>query len=239
MAKGICRSLRTIGRLGAATCLFLMAGAALSSCQEVFTTSLASPLARQDVLPASISLSEALAYSEIALDSNDAQLAEELLGSLLASLDSGALSTEEYAQALGAAGELAVLSTGISGALTSIVTLVPTDGSTMGPELEEQVNKIIDEQVSVDDQAVQAIMLMAEGDAEYAEPLDYILAGAALLYDLTGSEVSGYVPEAGSEDETQYNTAKELMQEGFELASEDQGDSPVMQLLALVIPQGE
>lgn len=97
--------------------------ATLSSCQQFFTTSLASSLARDSyTIPANMTVADASALLDEALLNGDAEMAAQLVTPLLAALEAATPGTEEYNEAAAALLDAVVLSSGVGAAMTNMAT---------------------------------------------------------------------------------------------------------------------
>lgn len=97
----------------------------LASCQQLFTSSLGAWAARDLTLPANLSAADTLELSAEALANGDAELATALLPALEANLDAATPGTAAYDALSTAAAETVVIATGISEAVTTVITLIP------------------------------------------------------------------------------------------------------------------
>jgi hypothetical protein len=97
--------------------------ATLSSCQQFFTTSLASSLARDSyTIPANMTVADASALLDEALLNGDAEMAAQLVTPLLAALEAETPGTEKYNEAAAALLDAVVLSSGVGAAMTNMAT---------------------------------------------------------------------------------------------------------------------
>ncbi len=98
---------------------------ALASCQQVFTSSLGAWAARDLSIPADLSAADTLDLAGQAVEDGDAALAEALLPALEANLEAATPGTAAYDELSAAAAETVVIATGISEAITTVITLIP------------------------------------------------------------------------------------------------------------------
>lgn len=98
---------------------------ALGSCQQLFTTSLGAWAARDLSLPANLSAADTLELSAEAVANGDAELANALLPALGNNLAAATPGTPAYDALAAAAVKTVVVATGVSEAVTTVITLIP------------------------------------------------------------------------------------------------------------------
>ncbi|HOX18213.1 MAG TPA: hypothetical protein PKW82_07135 [Spirochaetales bacterium] len=119
----------------------------LASCQQVFTSSLGVWAARDLSIPADLSSADTLDYAGQAVENGDAGLATALLPALEANLDAPTPATAAYDELSAAAAATVVIATGISEAITTVITLIPF----------EEIMAAGGESIVLDDETVAAI----------------------------------------------------------------------------------
>jgi hypothetical protein len=128
------RRIADIRALGLSLLMAALLGVGLSGCQKLFTTSIASSLARDTLsIPSNLSASDASDLAAQAKANNDTKLASALVESLvsqIASTSDSSAKTELQAAAVTAA----IIASGTSSALTDVITDYEKDGSTPDAE---------------------------------------------------------------------------------------------------------
>ena len=142
---------RAVAIAAALTGVFL-----LSTCQQFFTTSLASPLARDSYpIPDDISLADAVTLLDAAIAEGDAVMAEALVPGLFAASEAALLEADAtaYNTAATALVSAVVLSSGVGPVIATVASLF----------LAEDEETDLDELVS---QAIEAVSAIALNEAE-------------------------------------------------------------------------
>jgi hypothetical protein len=160
---------RSITRIGFALAAFIAAlvvAAGLPGCQQLFTTSLAEPLARSGVnLPDTLTESQAADLAAQAKDNNDADLAKAVVGTLVDQIADPAAQIELAA----AAASAAVTASGASDAIMDAFADVIESGNTDSIRADELLAQI---QAGLSDDVIKAL--------SYLDPVIGITDPAAL-----------------------------------------------------------
>jgi len=168
-----------------AACLASLALA--SSCQQFFTTSLAPFLARVSyTIPADLPVEDAIRLLEQAMDQGDSSAAAALVTPLLAAATAAAEADPEsaaYHQAASALLDAAVLSSGVSSAMTTLASgyLALGDEEPTGEQLATMMAAF--SSVSLDDTAEDALLLLAAYPPSDMSSEEAYAAGLALMAD--------------------------------------------------------
>lgn len=197
----------------------------LGSCQQLFTFSLASILARPPSVPDTITLSQADELIALALNSGDPAVAEEVLASLNDLITSGTVTGTELEALKADAGELAVQTSGISEAVTDLLPIVST---LTDIPTEAQTQEIIAalEQVSLSDSAVAALMNLQDLPEGTVEPENLAFAGMALILSSSGGvDLTTATPEelADIEATPEFIAGNALLQSAIDQMGPDAG----------------
>lgn len=181
------------------------AAIALTSCQQLFTTSLAGFLARDSyTVPADLSVADASSLLAEAKANGDADLAAALVAPLVTAMDN-ATTTAAYDEAASAALEAVILASEVgpvvtTAALAALDALESGGSVDMGSVLESVAS------VSLTDAEVAALVAIAADPPTDMPATDAITAALALVGDsLEASEMEAMLTTLG--DEASVDTA--------------------------------
>lgn len=158
-----------------------------TSCQQFFTSSLATYLARDSyTIPADLPVDEAIELLDQAMAQGDSAMAAALVTPLLAAATAAAEADPEsaaYQEAASALLDAAVLSSGVGSAMTTLAS----GYMALGDEepTEEELSAMMDSfsSVTLDDDAENALMLLAAYPPDDMSSEDAYAAGLALMAD--------------------------------------------------------
>ena len=165
--------------------LALLLVALLGSCEQLFTTSLAKPLARDSYDLSDISLDEALSYLSQATENGDIEMATALVAPLLEQTNA-ATTAAAYDEAATALVTTVILSTGIGQAINSGMDILASsisDGTTINTQ---DVAAIIDS-VTVSAASVDALLLISGAPPPSMDATQAYSAAATLLLSIVES----------------------------------------------------
>lgn len=165
----------------------IMAVAVLASCQQFFTTSLASTLARDSyTIPADLSVADSAALLAEATANGDVELASALVTPLLAALEAAEPGTDAYEAAASALLDASVLSSGVGPALNNALAAIPLDD--LGGITEEDMENVVAalSTIALTDTAEEALVLLAANPPADMGADEAYAAAVALAMDAFG-----------------------------------------------------
>lgn len=163
--------------------------ALLTSCQQLFTTSLGTALARDTYDLSSVSTEEALVYLAEAQANGDVQLATALVAPLFGKAEAATVGTEAYDEAATALVSAVIISSGIGQAINSGLDLIASSFSD-GTEIDlADVAGLIDS-VTISAASVDALLLVANDPPPSMDATQAYTAAATLLLHIVGSSSS-------------------------------------------------
>lgn len=193
----------------------------LSSCQQLFTTSLASSLARESLaIPAKLSTSEAADLAAQAKANDDQKLATALVDSLvkqIASTSDAATKASLEASAASAA----ITASGAGSAFTTILGLAASgDSSAITPQVQSDLLASV--QAGASDNVLTALAYLDGGVDAASSGLgatEYLTAAMILAASVipAGADLATWTPPASGEDPT-FDSATALLKEAVTLA---------------------
>jgi len=154
----------------------------LSTCQQFFTTSLASALARDSyTIPANITVAEATALLDAALAEGDAAMAAALVPGLFAAAEAAEAGSDAYNEAANALVSAVVLSSGVGPVVATVATLFLTVDDEANPD--ELVSQAISavSTIALNDNELDALLMIAEFPPEGLSADDAYTAAFALV----------------------------------------------------------
>lgn len=158
----------------------------LSSCQQLFTTSLGTALARESYDLSDVSLDEALTYLALAQANSDTELASALVAPMLAKASASVVGTATYDQAATALVGAVIISSGIGQAINSGMDLIASSISD-GTEITlSDVTGII-ESVTISAASVDALVLVAQDPPPSMDAAQAYTAAASLLLSIVAN----------------------------------------------------
>jgi hypothetical protein len=197
-----------------------IASASLVGCQELFTTSLASSLARDSfVIPDTLTTDQAADLAAQAKANDDAKLAAALVASLLEQIEQTTDPAEKAKLEAIVAGA-AVTASGASGAVTDIIAAATSEEGVTEAELTAFAEEV---KAGASEEIVSALSYLdPETGLDPSESgltaTEYLIAAVVIASSVT-------VPEDGSsysaEDTTKLESAERILEAAVELAGDD------------------
>lgn len=211
---------------------------ALASCQQVFTSSLGAWAARDLSIPADLSAADTLDLAGQAVEDGDAALAEALLPALEANLEAATPGTAAYDELSAAAAETVVIATGISEAITTVITLIPFEeimaaggaAIVIDPDTVTAIDAAIAAiQVGADATAILEALVLDPGAAT-ADQL--VLAAMAMAVELNPTlSVAGLLDGSETFPDMTGTLVEDLLTAALAQASSYPGDSGLYDML--------
>jgi hypothetical protein len=177
-------AMRVPNRLTRTLSMAFLVVVSLSSCQEFFTTSFATALARDSYpIPADMSVADASALLDQAMLNGDANMAAALVTPLYAAASAATPGTAAYDEAASALASAVILSSGVAPAATSIgLAFASIDLSSPTPaQIAEALAPI--ETVSLTDDETAALIMIAANPPAGLSADDAYVAALALASD--------------------------------------------------------
>jgi hypothetical protein len=205
----------------------------LGSCQQVFTFSLAAGLKRPTKIPSNLTASQAKQLADEALSSGDKEMANALVSSYATIIANTSDPTQKVALEQQAV-NLVVAGSGISGAISSVISSLPSnlsDLQTSGdlPALQDQLTAAISQiDTSNVDTAAGYINLVATADPSAATGSQMVMVAAALAIKAvndTGGDLSNLTPAVTSTPE--FQAAITMFQNGNAMITANGGSNPL------------
>lgn len=223
----------------------LLAAALAVSCQQLFTASLASPLARDSIsVPDKITEDQASDLIDAAMQGDDPDLTEDVLKAVNDLIASGDVEGDALTELITDAGALAVDSSGISDALAVVLDnlgdLTGDSGQEIPAATQDEIYEAIAE-VGLTDAAAEALMNMADLPAGSVEPDQLAFAGMALVLDAAGGADLSTLSDAewtALEADPEYVAGMALINAGAAQAEAvEEGSSDMMTMLQEFLQQ--